>query len=92
MSAGSFSTLTLDLVIAVEPATSDNLIASTFRALARSPPERVVESGGIRWKKNRETGADYHTLTIRDYGFNANLGKAAHQDDATLQAAIPWDP
>ena len=53
---------------------------------------RLVECGGIWKKQNRETGADYFTLTIRDFGFNANLGKAAHQDDETLQAVIPWGP
>lgn len=42
------------------------------------------------WRKqNLETGADYLTLTIRKYGFNANLGKAAQQVDAALQAVIP---
>ncbi|WP_354545858.1 hypothetical protein [Roseovarius sp. MBR-78] len=38
------------------------------------------------------TGTDYYTLTIRDHGFNANLGKAANQDDISLQAIIPWGP
>lgn len=42
--------------------------------------------------QNKETGADYYTLTIRDHGFNANLGKAANQDDLSLQAVIPWGP
>ena len=32
------------------------------------------------------------TLTIRDHAFNANLGIAASQDDASLQAIIPWGP
>ena len=43
-------------------------------------------------KQNRDTGADYFTLSIRDYGFNANLGKAANQEDAAFQAVIPWGP
>ena len=43
-------------------------------------------------EQNKETGADYYTLTIRDHGFNANLGKAANQDDLSLQAVIPWGP
>ncbi len=30
--------------------------------------------------------------TVRDHGFNTNLGKAASQDDMSLQAIIPWDP
>jgi hypothetical protein len=34
----------------------------------------------------------YYTLTIRDHGFNANLGKAANQDDLSQQAVIPWGP
>ena len=89
---GSISTLTFDLDISVEPVTSDNPMAPTHRVLGRSPRGRLVECGGIWRKQNRETGADYFTLTIRDYGFNANLGQAAHQDDPTLQAVIPWGP
>ena len=41
-------------------------------------------------KPSRENGANHFTLTIRDYGFNANFGDAAHQDDAPLHAVIPW--
>lgn len=92
MSAGSISTLTFDLVILVEAVTSDNLIAPTFRVLARSLPERLVEFGSIRLEQNRETDAECYTLTIRDHGFNANLGHAAHQDDPTLRAPIPRGP
>jgi len=55
-------------------------------------PEYAVECGGIWKKQNKETGADYYTLTVRDHGFNANLGKAASQDDMSLQAIIPWGP
>ncbi len=89
---GSISTLTFDIDITVEPVTSDNPMSPTHRVLGRSPRGRLVECGGIWKKQNRETGADYFTLTIRDFGFNANLGKAAHQDDETLQAVIPWGP
>ena len=89
---GSISTLTFDLDITVEPLDSDNPMAPTHRVLGRSPRGRLVECGGIWCKQNRDTGADYYTLTIRDYGFNANLGKAAQQDDAALQAVIPWGP
>ena len=39
-----------------------------------------------------ETGADYFTLTVRDYNFNANLGMVANQKDVSLQAIIPWGP
>ena len=53
---------------------------------------RAVHLAGIWKKQNKETGADYYTLTIRDHGFNANLGKAANQDDLSLQAVIPWGP
>lgn len=60
--------------------------------LARSLPERLVEFGGIRWKQNRESDAEYYTLKIRDHGFDANPGHAALQDDPTLRAAIPWGP
>ena len=89
---GSISTLTFDIDITVEPMTSENPMAPTHRVLGHSPRGRLVECGGIWKKQSRETGADYFTLTIRDYGFNANLGKAAHQDDAALQAVIPWGP
>ena len=41
---------------------------------------------------HRDTSADYFTMSIRDFGFNANLGKAANQDDDTVQAVIPWGP
>jgi len=90
--AGSISTLTFDLDITVEPIVSDNPMAPTHRVLGRSPRGRLVECGGIWKKQNRDTGADYFSMTIRDYGFNAKLGKAASQDDDTLQAIIPWGP
>ena len=83
---GSISTLTFDIDITVEPVASDNPMAPTHRVLGRSPRGRLVECGGIWKKQNRDTGADYFTLTIRDHGFNANLGKSANQDDDTLQA------
>ena len=89
---GSISTLTFDLDITVEPVASSNPMAPTHRVLARSPRGKLVECGGIWKKPNKETGADYYTLTIRDHGFNANLGKAANQDDLSLQAVIPWGP
>jgi len=50
-------------------------------SLGRSPRGKLVECGGIWKKQNKETGADYFTLTIRDHAFNANLGIAASQDD-----------
>jgi len=86
---GSISTLTFDIDLTVEPIASDNPMALSHRVLGRSPRGRLVESGGIWKKQNRDTGADYFTLSIRDYGFNANLGKAANQDDAATQAVIP---
>ncbi len=89
---GSISTLTFDIDITVEPVASDNPMAPTHRVLGRSPPGRLVKCGGIWKKQNRDTGADYFTLSIRDFGFNANLGKAANQDDDTVQAVIPWGP
>lgn len=90
--SGSISTLTFDIDITVEPVSSDNPLAPTHRVLGRSPRGRLVECGGIWKKQNRETGAAYFTLTIRDFGFNANLGKAANQEDDALQAVIPWGP
>ena len=89
---GSISTLTFDLDITVEPVASSNPMAPTHRVLGRSPRGKLIECGGIWKKQNKETGADYYTLTIRDHGFNANLGKAANQDDLSLQAVIPWGP
>ena len=79
-------------LITVEPVAITNPMAPTHRVLGRSPRGKLVECGGIWKKQNKETGADYYTLTIRDHGFNANLGKAANQDDLSLQAVIPWGP
>ncbi len=50
------------------------------------------ESGGIWKKQNRDTGADYFTLSIRDFGFNASIGKTVYRDDVATQAVIPWGP
>ncbi len=88
----SISTLTFDIDITVEPVASDNPMAPTHRVLGRSPRGRLVECGGFWKKQNRDTGADDVTLTIRDFGFNGNLGKAAYQKDDTLQSVIPWGP
>lgn len=90
--AGSISTLTFDIDITIEPNTSDNPMAPSHRVFARSPRGKLVECGGMWKKENKETGAEYFTLTIRDYNFNANLGKAAGQDDDSVQAVIPWGP
>ncbi len=89
---GSISTLTFDIDITVEPVTSDNPMAPTHRVLGRSPRGRLVECGGIWKKQNRDTGADYFTLSIRDFSFNANLGKAANQENPAVQAVIAWGP
>ena len=89
---GSISTLTFDLDITIEPVASTNPMASTHRVLGRSPRGKLVECGGIWKKQNKETGADYFTLIICDHGFNASLGRAASQDDLSLQAVIPWGP
>lgn len=90
--AGSISTLTFDVDIDLVPNPSDNEMAPTHRVFARSPRGRQIEVGGV-WKKySKETGDPYFTLSIREYGFNANLGKAAGQDDDQVQAVIPWGP
>jgi len=89
---GSISTLKFDIDITVEPNSSDNPMAPSHRVFARSPRGKLVECGGVWKKENKETGAEYFTLTIRDFNFNANLGKAANQDDDTVQAVIPWGP
>ena len=87
---GSISTPAFDLDITVEPVGSANPMAPTHRVFGRSPRGKLVECGDIWKKQNKEAGADYYTLTIRDHGFNANLGKAANQDDLSLQDVIPW--
>ena len=89
---GSISTLTFDLDITVEPVASSKSVAPTHRVLGRSPRGKLVECGGIWKKQNKDTGADYFTLTVRDHAFDANLGKAASQNDMSLQAIIPWGP
>lgn len=89
---GSISTLTFDIDVTIEPNNSENPMAPTHRVFARSPRGKLVECGGVWKKQNQDTGADYFTLSIRDYGFNANLGKAAGQDEDNLQAVIPWGP
>ena len=88
---GKISTLNFDLDISVEPLTSANPLAPTHRVSAKSPGGHDVECGGIWKKQNRETGNSYFTMSIRDHRFNANLGQAAFQGDASLQAIIPWD-
>jgi len=87
---GSISTLTFDIDITAEPIANDNPMAPTHRVLGRSPRGRLAECGGIWKKQNRDAGAEYFTLSIRDFGFSANLGKAANEDDAATQAVIPW--
>ena len=89
---GSISTLTFDVDVTIEPNNSDNPLAPTHRVFARSPRGKLVECSGVWKKENKETGAEYFTLSIRDFNFNANLGKAASQDDDTVQAVIPWGP
>ena len=89
---GSISILTFDIDITVGPVASDNPMAPTHRVLGRSPRVRLIECRGIWKKQNRDAGADYFTMSIRDFGFNANLGKAANQDYDTVQAVIRWGP
>ncbi|MCR8550041.1 DUF736 domain-containing protein [Salipiger sp. P9] len=89
---GSISTLTFDLDITVEPVGSANPMAPTHRVLGRSPRGKLVECGDIWKKQNNEAGADYYMLTIRDHGFNANLGKAANQDDLPCRTSSPGGP
>lgn len=89
---GSISTLTFDADVELVPNNSDNELAPTHRVYSRSPRGRQIEVGGV-WKKfSKETGEPYFTLSIREFGFNANLGKAAGQDDEQVQAVIPWGP
>ncbi|WP_209599731.1 DUF736 family protein [Ruegeria sp. HKCCSA071] len=88
--SGSISTLTFDIEITVEPASSDKPMALAHRVLGRSSRGRLVESGWIWKKQNRDNGADYFTRTNRDFGFNANLGRKPN--DETLKAFILWGP
>ncbi|WP_317054362.1 DUF736 family protein [Roseovarius rhodophyticola] len=85
---GSISTLTVGIDIIVEPVASVNPMAPTHRFFGRSLRGRLFESGGIWKKRHRESGADYFTLIIRDYSFNADPGNVANQEDAVLQAMI----
>lgn len=89
---GSISTIKFDVDVELVPNKSENPMAPTHRVMARSPRGRLVECGGVWKKQNQETGSDYFTLSIRDFGFNANLGMAANQDDDSVQAVIPWGP
>lgn len=89
---GSISPLTFDLDITDEPFASNNPMAPTQRVLGHSQRGKLVECGGIWEKQNKETGADYYTLMVRDHAFIANLGKAARQGDLSLQAIISWGP
>ena len=87
---GSISTLNFVADVELVPNPSKNEMAPTHRVFSRSPRGRQIEIGGV-WKKfNKETGEPYFTLSIRQYGFNANLGIAAGQDDEQVQAVIPW--
>ena len=89
---GSISTLNFDADVELVPNPSSNDMAPTHRVFSRSPRGRQIEIGGV-WKKfNKETGEPYFTLSIREHGFNANLGIAAGQDDEQVQAVIPWGP
>jgi uncharacterized protein (DUF736 family) len=90
--SGSISTLTFDLDFTLEQNNSQNPLAPTHRVLARSPSGKAIEVGGVWKKQNQVTKEDYFTLNIREYGFNANLGTAAGQDDESVQAVIAWGP
>lgn len=89
---GSISTLQFDVDIEVIPLESDNELAPTHRVMAFSPAGKLIEVGGVWRKFSKTDGAEYFTINIRDYRFNANLGQAAHQDDAKVQAVIAWGP
>ena len=68
----------------------DNEKATAHRFYGRSPRGRKIEIGGIWRKYATHTGAEYFTLNIRQYNFNANLGRVARQDDTKVQAVIQW--
>lgn len=89
---GSVSTLTFDLDFTLEPKNSHNPLAPTHIVMARSPAGKAIEVGGVWKKQNQVTNEDYFTLNIREFGFNANLGMAAGQDDESVQAVIAWGP
>lgn len=88
---GPISVLTFDLEITVEPVGRSNLMGSTHHIVFRSPRGELVECGGI-WKfQNRETGAGYFTLCIRDHGFNATwqdckTGRSVSSDGHPLES------
>ena len=87
---GSISTLDFDVDVEAIPMNSDNEKAPTHRLYGLSPRGHRIEIGGIWRKYATHTGAEYFTLNIRQYNFNANLGRAAHQDDHKVQAVIQW--
>ena len=87
---GSISTLDWDLIIDAVPVERKSDKSPTHRVFGTSPAGHKVECGAIWLKQNKETGADYYSLNIRDRNFNANLGQAAGQDKPTVQAVIPW--
>lgn len=89
---GSISTLTFDLDFTLEPKNSQNPLAPTHIVVARSPGGKAIEVGGVWKKQNQVTNEDYFTLNIREFGFNANLGMAAGQDEESVQAVIAWSP
>lgn len=89
---GSISTLQFDVDFEVAPLESKNPLAPTHRVMAYSPKGKLIEVGGVWRKFSKTDGAEYFTINIRDYRFNANLGQAAHQDDTKVQAVIPWGP
>ena len=67
-------------------------MALMHRVLGRSPRCKLVGCRGT-WKwQSQETGTDRYTPTIRDHGFNAILGRAANQNNLSLQAVIPGVP
>lgn len=89
--SGTIATLDWDLDITLVPNQGNKSNSPSHRIFARSPRGHDIECGAVWKKQNKETGADYFSLTIRSRSFNANLGQAAGQDNPAVQAIIPWD-
>ncbi len=87
---GRISTLTHDIEIRAVPFTSANERAPTHRIFGKSPAGYELEVGAI-WQGQNNNGGTKFTLFIKQLRLNANLGRYAGQDDASLQAIIPWE-
>ncbi|MGV2069080.1 DUF736 family protein [Agrobacterium sp. 22-226-1] len=83
------STLSHDIEIRAVPFTSANEKAPTHRIFGKSPAGYELEAGAI-WQGQNNNSRTKFTFFIKQLRLDANLGRYAGQDDASLQA-IPWE-